>query len=274
MDKKIASLRRLQEIVETLRGPDGCPWDRKQTIRSLRRNFLEESCEVIDAIESNGDGDLNQSPAVCEELGDLLMNIFLAARIAEEEGGFDLEAVATRICEKLVYRHPHVFGSEKIDDVDGVLSRWEALKKQEKAAAEGGEKSSSQLDRVPRSLPPLTAAHELSRQAAKLGFDWKRPEDVLEKIREEIEEVEDCLDKSPSRTDNLRDEIGDLLFAVVNLARKVDISPDEALRSTSRKFYRRFQFIEKSLEERDDPMSLEEMEKLWQEAKRQESNRK
>lgn len=273
MDKKIASLRRLQEIVETLRGPDGCPWDRKQTIRSLRRNFLEESCEVIDAIESNGNGDLNQSPAVCEELGDLLMNIFLAARIAEEEGGFDLEAVATRICEKLVFRHPHVFGSEKIDDVDGVLSRWEALKKQEKGEAEGGEKPSSQLDRVPRSLPPLTAAHELSRQAAKLGFDWKRPEDVLEKIREEIGEVEDCLDKSPPRTDNLRDEIGDLLFAVVNLARKVDISPDEALRSTSRKFYRRFQFIEKNLEERDDPMSLEEMEKLWQEAKRQESNR-
>ena len=298
MDAKLASLQRLQQIVETLRGPDGCPWDRQQTLRSLRRNFLEEACEIVDAIETGSCDDirennhgvatatlpLHDNPEVCEELGDLLMNIFLAARVAEEAGGFNLESVVTRICDKLVYRHPHVFGSEKIDDVDGVLSRWEALKQTEKKdrAKEGNPNKDnaqiSRLDKVPRSLPPLSAAHELTRLAAKIGFDWRQARDVLDKVREEIDEVETCLDSfdgSETETDKLRGELGDLLFAVVNVARKVDISPEEALRSTNRKFYRRFRFVEKHVDDHavnGRTLTLEEMEELWQEAKRQESS--
>lgn len=290
MDAKLSSLQRLQEIVETLRGPDGCPWDREQTLRSLRRNFLEEACEVIDAIENGSSKSseavpLHENSEVCEELGDLLMNIFLAARIAEEAGGFDLESVVTRICDKLVFRHPHVFGSEKIDDVEGVLSRWETLKRLEKDD-NGSEVTSagpkSLLDKVPRSLPPLAAAYEMTRQAAKVGFDWKSARDVLDKVREEVGEVETCLveceasgsDSSPEDTDKLRDEIGDLLFAVVNIARKVDISPEEALRSTNRKFDGRFRFVEKHVNDESSDgrtLTLEEMEELWQEAKRRES---
>jgi MazG family protein len=262
-ERQLDALGRLQEIITTLRGPDGCPWDQRQTLQSLAPNLLEEACETIDAVESVA-GPATRSAEICEELGDLLMNIFLGARIAEEDGGFDLAAVASGVSEKLVRRHPHVFGTETIDSVEGVLERWTAIK----AAERGGGSRPSLLAGVPRSLPPLSGAYELGRRAAKVGFDWASPRAVLEKVREELAEVEACLcSGTESPRERLAEEIGDLLFAVANLARKADIAPQEALRGANRKFRRRFQYMEEHSTRALEALSLEELEELWQRAK-------
>ena len=264
-------LQRLREIIERLRAPDGCPWDREQTISTIRKNFLEEGCELIDAVDDAAD-EAHASAEVCEELGDVLMNIFLAARIAEEAGGFDLDRVAEGICEKLIRRHPHVFGSEKIEDVNELLERWESIKASEKP----GSGRRSILDKVPRSLPSLVAAQEIGQRAGRVGFDWEQPEGALEKIREELAEVEACLRAEPAASDRIGEEIGDLLFAVVNLSRKVDISAEEALQAANRKFRRRFAHVEQRLglaasdadtEAEAARPSIEEMERVWREAK-------
>ncbi|MBI4586344.1 MAG: MazG family protein [Planctomycetes bacterium] len=202
------------------------------------------------------------------------MNIFLAARVAEEAGGFSLVEVANGISQKLVRRHPHVFGGEKIDKVPGVLSRWSALKAQEKAPANAPEgiaapASESVLDGIPRSLPALEAAFELGRRAAKIGFDWPNAAAAIKKVYEEAAEIESCLAApAPSRA-RLQYEIGDLLFAVVNVARKLGIAPEPALRQTMQKFRQRFHPVEERV--RKSPPgaapTLEEMERLWQQAK-------
>lgn len=276
-EEKVRQLRRLQEVVETLRGPDGCPWDREQTLGSLSKNFLEEACEVIDAIDRSPESSRSSSDAICEELGDLLMNIVLAARVAEEEDGFSLADVAREITAKLIRRHPHVFGDEKIDDTDAVLERWKEIKAQEKAdglssgAAFDTEEPPSILDDVPKSLPPIAAAFSLGKKAAQVGFDWPDTDGPKNKIHEEIRELEGAL--SEGAAPRIEHEIGDLLLAVVNFSRKAGIAPDTALRKANRRFRRRFQSVEMFLEQSKaagKTPSLEEMEARWQAAKRSE----
>jgi MazG family protein len=274
LDDKSDALRRLEEIIERLRGPDGCPWDREQTLPSLARNFLEEACEAIDAITHESAEACPRSDAIREELGDLLMNVFLAARIAEESGGFDLAAVANGIADKLIRRHPHVFAGASASGVDEVLQRWQAIKAEEKAArgATPAPRSASVLDRVPASLPALDAADELGRQAAKLGFDWPRAEDALEKVREELREIEAALAAGGAASrQGLEHEIGDLLLAAANFSRKAGFSPDRCLRMANQRFRRRFRPVEDYIDaERArgrpaPPLAI--LEEKWQQAK-------
>lgn len=289
MNEKLAALKRLVEIVEKLRAPGGCPWDQQQTLVDMGRHMVEEVSEVVDAIaESDG----KPSPQICEELGDVLMNIILAATIAEErrparsDHSFSLADIAEEVSEKLVRRHPHVFGDTKVEDVDEVLANWNVIKARERKHARGlaggtdrGERTGeSRLDVVPRSLPPLVRAFELGREAAKAGFDWPDAAGAFEKVEEEIEEVRSLLQKRAHRVSStgrgedsadpgLEEELGDLLFAVVSLCRKAAVRPDEALRSTLKKFYQRFQAIEERFPDMEG-QCLDAMEKVWQEEKR------
>src|SRR5688572_2999337 len=265
MDAKTEAFRRLEEIVEILRGPGGCPWDREQTLADMSRYILEEACEAVDAIHVSGG---RPSASVEEELGDLLLNVLLASRISEEEGSFGIAQVADRIREQLVRRHPHVFGDaggEK-PDVRGsaeVLTRWNAIKQGEKEAA--GERRKSRLDGVPRSLPPLERAHELGRKAARAGFDWPAAEGALDKVEEELGEVKAAMAGHGGK-ERIAEELGDLLFAVVNLCRKLEVRPSDALRGTLAKFCERFAAIEARIPE-VEKATLEEMEAVWNEAK-------
>lgn len=267
MDPRVHQLARLLEIVETLRGPGGCPWDREQTLGDMPKNLLEETCEVVDAIE---EGSGRPNAAVREELGDLLMNIFLAAQICQDEGAFSLEQITAEICDKLVRRHPHVFGDAKADDVEQVLERWNAIKQQERLAKRAAAPA-SRLDRIPRSLPPLERAAVLGRTAAKAGFDWPSADGALEKVREELGEVTAELARGTGDGVKLEEELGDVLFAVTSLCRKLDVPPERALRKTLKKFTERFRYIEERLPGLEDA-TLEEMEELWQQAKRPVAN--
>jgi tetrapyrrole methylase family protein/MazG family protein len=267
MDAKISALKRLLEIVEALRGPEGCPWDRAQTLANMRSCILEEACEAVDALD---DSDGRPTSEVCEELGDVLMNIFLAAQIAEDQGGFSLAHVASGIAEKLVRRHPHVFGTVVVNDVEDVLRNWNAIKAEEKKAAaahtgrEGtADRPASLLDDVPRSLPLLERSVALGKKAAKVGFDWPDPSTALNKVAEELGEVRALLDGNP---EDLEAELGDLLFAVASVCRKLDVRPSTALRRTLNKFRTRFRFIEEHVPDLDKA-TLDEMERLWQQAK-------
>ncbi len=265
LEEKVAAFKALEEIVERLRGPDGCPWDRAQTLAKMGPNLLEEACETIDAIHG---GKGAPTAAVLEELGDLLMNVLLLARIAEESGSFGIREVAEAISAKLVRRHPHVFGSERAATVEDVLTRWNAIKAEEK-----GESSTSVLGKVPRSLPGLSAAVKIGERAASVGFDWPDASQALAKVEEEVREVSRSLERpraggggSPGGpADETYHEVGDLLFAAANVARKAGVDPECALRSALDRFARRFRFIE----ERTDvtKATLEEMEALWKEAK-------
>lgn len=275
MDEKIEAVKRLQEIIETLRGPDGCPWDREQTLRSLCGSLLEETCEVIDAVENTTVSAGPSDPDICEELGDLLMNILLATRIAEEAGGFDLAGVARGITAKLVRRHPHVFGDDRVESSAEVLVLWKEIKAAEKAAAttRSGNRPTSILDAVPRSLPPLAAAHELGKKAAERSFDWPDASGALDKVREEMRELESAFHNGSH--DQQEHEIGDLLLAVANFSRKVGLAPDTALRHANQRFRSRFRSVESIIEKaraagRACP-TLAEMEETWQEAKRREA---
>ena len=228
--------------------------------------MLEEVAEATDAIEDSAGRPTRQ---VSEELGDVLMNVFLSAKIAEDEGGFDISEVARGISEKLIRRHPHVFGDRSVKGVDEVLHNWRAIKEQEKNR-EHGARPPSRLDCVPRSLPCLERAHEIGRQAAKVGFDWPDPRGALEKVLEEAAEVQTALERgngeSEGKRSHLQDELGDLLFAVVNLCRKLEVPPAEALRRTLKKFCERFRAIEERFSDLEN-VSLEEMESVWQKAK-------
>jgi MazG family protein len=257
MDAQIGGLKRLLEIVETLRGPNGCPWDRAQRLADMPKNLLEECCETIDALESASG---EPTDPVCEELGDLLMNIFLCAQIAQEAGAFSMAEVADGICAKLVRRHPHVFGDATAETVDDVLERWNSIKEEERASSARSPRS--RLDGVPRSLPPLERAHQLGRAAAKVGFDWPNSNGAFQKVEEELEELKAAA-HSPERAE---EELGDLLFAVANLCRKMDVPPDRALRRTLKKFESRFRYIEEKLPAMEES-SLDELESLWQQAK-------
>ncbi len=256
--EKGTSFEAFQEIVAHLRAPDGCPWDREQTHASLRPHLLEESYEALAALDS-GDPLKMQ-----EEFGDLLLQIVLNAQIAAEEGDFTMADVLKGIHDKIVRRHPHVFGDLKVDGVSGVLKNWEKLKEAERA--DNGEPEKGLLDGVPLALPALTQAQEYQARAARVGFDWPEIGGVLEKIAEEIEEV-----RRASNREELSAELGDLLFALVNLARWKKVDAESALRETNVRFKRRFAHIEQTARKRNvklSEMTLEEMESLWQEAKR------
>jgi tetrapyrrole methylase family protein / MazG family protein len=245
------------EVTAHLRAPNGCPWDREQTHESLRKHVLEESYEAIAAIDSGNFVDMR------EEFGDLLLQVVLQSQIANEEGQFNVNQVVQGIYSKIVRRHPHVFGDVEVADVDGVLANWEKLKEKERSEKK---EEKGFLDGVPLALPALSQAQEYQDRAARVGFDWPEIEGVLEKIAEEVEEV-----KRATNAEELADEIGDLLFALVNLARWKKVDAESALRGTNMKFKKRFGYVEQGAKKqgRDlSALSLDEMESLWQEAKR------
>ncbi len=248
--------------MERLRGPHGCPWDREQTLESLTPFITEEAYEVVAAIDSG-------SPeAVKEELGDLLFQVVFASQIAKEKGEFDMGEVIEASVEKMVRRHPHVFGDVKADTSEEVLKHWAEIKAQEKM--ERKEKAGHLAD-VPEAFPALLRAHKVSARAAKVGFDWKDIDGVLEKVSEELDEFRAALKEKDSKA--IEDELGDLLFAIVNAGRFVEVNPEEALRKTIGRFINRFHYIEKELEEKGEELSstpLREMERLWGEAKKRE----
>lgn len=246
-----------------LREPGGCPWDREQDYATLRKYVLEEAYEVAEALDRISVSETGAAAAeLCAELGDLLFQVVFLARIAQEQGLFDLRDVARGIAAKMERRHPHVFGEARADTPEEVWSRWEAIKAEEREGA-------SLFEGVPRALPGLLKARHLTAKAARVGFDWARDEDVLDKLVEETEEYRQAA--AAGDEVELEHEIGDMLFVVVNLARRHDLDPERALQGANRRFERRFRYIEDRLRaEGRGPQeaSLEEMDGLWEEAKR------
>lgn len=256
----------LLSVMMRLRAPDGCPWDREQTYESLAPYLLEEAFESFDAIQEATAG---KTDNLREELGDLLLQIVFHSQIAEELGDFTIEDVCAGITRKIILRHPHVFGDKKLDTAGDVLKNWDDLKKEErKITGQNKNPKSSILEDVPLAFPALIEANKLTGKAAKVGFDWENAEQIFDKLDEEASELKNAIAKNESK--NIEEEIGDLLFVVVNLARRLEVEPETALKKTNRKFRRRFKFIEdelkkigKSIENSD----LEEMDALWNKAK-------
>ena len=251
-------VERLIDVMTALRA--GCPWDAEQTHRSLVTYLVEEAAEVVEAIETGSDDHL------VEELGDLLLQVVFHAEIARQDGRFSIEDVARGIADKMVRRHPHVFGEDEQRSSAEQTRAWEVIKAQERAKKG---RNASLLDDVPVGLPGLTRAVKLTARAARVGFDWPDAPRVLEKLREETAELETEILAGADKA-RLRDELGDILFVCANLARKLDLEPEDALRSTNAKFARRFQFIEAELAKRGktpDQSDLEEMDGLWDAAK-------
>jgi MazG family protein len=255
-------------LIARLRAPGGCPWDREQTHASLKPMTLEEAYEVAEAIDGGNDQEL------AGELGDLLLQVVFHSQIAAESGRFDVGAVIDHVSEKMVRRHPHVFGEERADTAGEVLRNWEALKQKERAAVAPGIHAESLLDGVSKGHPAVMEAYQLTTKASRVGFDWPDAPSVLAKLEEEIAELrEACAAPTEERTRRVEDEMGDLLFAAVNVARLVGVDPESALKAANRKFRRRFRHIESRLAENGrDPAgsSLEEMERFWIEAKEEE----
>jgi nucleoside triphosphate diphosphatase len=259
MPRAAEAIERLLGIMERLRGPDGCPWDREQTLQTLRPYVLEETYEVLEAIDA---GDVREH---CEELGDLLLQIVFQAQLAMEQGTFEFADVAEAISNKLVSRHPHVFGDAIVKDAEGVLKQWAALKREEKKAKGGGK---SVLEGVPREMPALARADRLTEKASRIGFDWPDATGARAKVDEELRELDEVVGGGDRVA--LEHELGDVLFAVANLSRKLGIPPEEALRGALRRFIFRFGHVERELERRGVPhagATLEEMDALWDEAK-------
>jgi ATP diphosphatase len=256
------NMNRLLEIMARLRDPDGgCPWDLEQSFATIAPYTIEEAYEVADAIAQD---DL---AALKDELGDLLLQVVFHARMAEEDGHFDFDAVAKAIADKMIRRHPHVFGEARVDTALAQTFSWEAFKAAERAEkAQSDGRPASVLDGVSLTLPGLTRAVKLQRRAARVGFDWPEAAQVLDKIDEEVFEIKKEIHDGGGSV-RLQDELGDLLFAVANLARHLDVDPESALRATNAKFERRFHQIEERFEGQLDSISLEDMEGAWQAAK-------
>jgi len=252
-------LGRLLAIMARLRDPDGgCPWDLEQDFSTIAPYTIEEAYEVADAIDR---GDLDD---LCDELGDLLLQVVFHSRMAEEQGAFDLKDVAAAISDKMIRRHPHVFGDHAYEDLSAQVAGWEQLKAQERQA----KAKTGVLDDVPTGLPALTRAVKLTKRAARVGFDWPTATEVLAKLREETDEIE--VEIAAGDMAKARQELGDILFVCANLARKLDVDPEDALRATNAKFTRRFAFVEAGLAERGktpDQSDLAEMDALWNDAK-------
>lgn len=263
MTKAGESIERLLGVMRTLRAPDGCPWDREQTSESLKSDLIEEAYEVIDAIESGDRSHLE------EELGDLLLQVVFHSQICSEDGHFEFHDVANGISDKLVRRHPHVFGEVQVSGTGEVLQNWDAIKKAEK---KGGDLPTSIVSGIPKHLPALQKAHQIQKRAARAGFDWKHIDDVFDKLHEEIEEVKEAI--SRNHEEDIRDELGDLLFSVVNVSRYLGHNPEELLNHNIKKFVRRFQFVENKVHASGKAFkefSLAELDVFWDEAKRAET---
>ncbi len=254
-------------VMKRLRAPGGCPWDAEQTYNSLAQYLLEESYEAFDAIfEADETGD---TANLREELGDVLLQVVFHSTIAAERGDFTIDEVIAGVTSKLILRHPHVFGDKKLETANDVLNNWDELKKIERAASGKVEKEKdSILEDVPVHFPALLEGQKLSKKAAKVGFDWENAEQIFEKLNEETNELKTAI--SEGDTDEISAEIGDMLFVILNLARKFDVDAETALKKTNRKFRRRFAFIEEKLKNDGNSLeksNLEEMEKFWNEAK-------
>lgn len=252
------SIEYLVNIMELLRSPEGCPWDREQTHQSIKRCVVEEAYELVEAIENDDDD------GIIEELGDLLFQVIFHAQMAREDGYFNLRDIIKTICTKMITRHPHVFSDVKVKNSDEVLSNWDEIKKKEKSI----ETVTEEMQRVAKGLPALIRAEKIQKKAQKVGFEWDNVDDAFKKVFEEYNEVKDVY--KSKNTLRILDEIGDLLFAIVNVSRFLNIDSEDALNSTCNKFISRFEHIEKSaksLGKTLDDMTLEEMDALWNEAK-------
>ena len=243
----------LEEIVRILRAPGGCPWDAEQTHQSIRRNFLEEAYEAVEAIDEGSPEHLE------EELGDVLLQVVMHARMEQEAGRFDLDGVADGICKKLIYRHPHVFGDVAVSGTGEVLSNWEALKRKEKGQAT----NTDALEAVARALPALWRAEKVQKKARKAGFDWPDVSGALDKLSEELEELK----TAAAEGTNVEEELGDLLFAAVKAGRFLGLDSEQALTQACDKFIRRFRTVEELAPRALKECSLEELEALWARAK-------
>ncbi|RAP32273.1 nucleoside triphosphate pyrophosphohydrolase [Candidatus Marinamargulisbacteria bacterium SCGC AG-414-C22] len=243
----------LIDVVKKLRSKNGCPWDKEQTFNSLVPCVIEEAYELVDALESN------QADHICEELGDVLLHIVMLSRIAEEDGLFTFDHVAKIVTEKMIRRHPHVFGDKTAATVDDVWSNWESIKKQEK-------KSESIMDDIPK-LPALLESFKIQKKAARVGFDWPKIDGPLEKLSEELTEFKQAFHNNDK--ENLEEEAGDLLFTMVNIFRKCGINPEDALRKSNKKFISRFKTMENLSSFSDfSQLPLNDLEHLWEQAKK------
>lgn len=264
----------LIQLMEKLRSPGGCPWDREQNYATLAPMLLEEAYEAFEAVEEAREGNPGE---LRDELGDLLFQIVFYAQVAKEQDEFTIEDVIHAIHSKMVRRHPHVFGDVSAEDSATVLRNWEAMKKEERRNAGTRHESHSLLDGVSSKAPALMEAHQLSTKAARVGFDWKAVEDIFVKLEEEIGELRKAIRDHASSNQEaehslVREELGDVLFAVTNIARHLKVEPESALKLTNRKFRKRFGFIEDQMQQQQktfDQMSLDQLEELWQHAKRE-----
>lgn len=255
------TLQDLLDIMATLRSEHGCPWDKVQTHESLKPYVLEEAYEVIDAIDRGNTGDLK------EELGDLLLQVVFHCRLGEERGAFDMGDVITAVCEKMIRRHPHIFGNVKAETASQVLKNWEEIKREEKDI----KTLTQSMRNLPQTLPALMKAFKVQEKAAKVGFDWEQAEMALDKVYEEIEELKEVY--KGSNREKINEEMGDLLFAVVNVARLLNVNPELCLRDATKKFIRRFSYVEQAAANSDknlQDMTLEEMDLLWEQGKNKE----
>lgn len=262
MAKAGESIERLLDIMRKLRGPGGCPWDREQTNESLKSDLVEEAYEVIDAIECG------EASALQEELGDLLLQVVFHAQICSESGMFEFSNVADGIADKLVRRHPHVFGEVEVSGAGEVLQNWDAIKKTEK---QEGDKPASIVAGIPRHLPALQKAYQVQKRAARAGFDWAHIDDVFDKLHEEMDELKEAIRRQ--HEPNIREELGDLLFSVVNVSRFLGHNPEELLDQNIKKFIRRFQRVEDLVHAAGRPFkscSLQELDAFWDKAKLEE----
>ncbi|MDP6964140.1 MAG: nucleoside triphosphate pyrophosphohydrolase [Planctomycetota bacterium] len=253
-DEQIRAVTRLVQLVDTLRLH--CPWDRKQTIETLTPHLLEECHEFAEAVAKA------DSENSCEEIGDLLMGAFMVARVADDEGKFNIVQICDRVCDKLIRRHPHVYGEVEVADGDEVLQNWEQIKKEEKA--NDGEPKSA-LSGVPVAMPALLRAYRVGQKASNCGFDWPDIAGPMSKIEEEYSELKDAIAEGDQQ--QMASELGDLLFAITNVARKIGVEPEMALRSTINRFTTRFNYVEEKLGASMASASLEEMDSAWDEAK-------
>jgi len=252
-------IQELLKIMEALRGDKGCPWDKEQTRESLKPYIIEEAYELFEAIEENDPENIK------EELGDLLFQIVFQCQIAKERAEFDMSGVIEKIGEKMIARHPHVFGDTECRTPEEVTKQWEVLKKRE------GKLRESILEGVPKAMSSLLRAHRLQKRAAQAGFDWEKVEDVLEKLDEELNEFKEALESKDQK--GIEDELGDILFMLVNISRFISVNPEDALRKTISKFIHRFRYIEMKAAEQGkklSDMTLQEMDRLWDEAKEKE----
>jgi MazG family protein len=261
---------RLVEIMTTLRGPNGCPWDKQQDFSSLKPMLVEEVYEVLEAID-NQDYD-----GLAEELGDLLLHVIFHAQLGKEASQFDINTVIEKISDKLVRRHPHVFGNESVSTPEEVIKNWEAIKAEEKAEKlkHRTPEQRSLLEGIPNKLPAIHEAHQISSRAARVGFDWPDIEGIFDKLQEETLELKEVISAGGDerRRERLEDEIGDMLFVIVNIARYLKIDSESALKRANRKFKARFRYMEAELAKQGKSLEetpLEEMEALWQKAKSQ-----